>query len=403
MNIDKELDELFSDPLLDIKEGETKLFDMPEDMRRVIKEKKRPDFVAQRKLCEDFDQFRSLFENVQKDLKEGKRSLIRISKTTNLQVGHFYIVAGQMLYLSEIGETKVSTNGLLDGRTRCIYDDGTESNILLQTLRKNVVGDGYAITETEEETNKSFFNESDIHQQDKVTGYIYVLKSLSDDPRIANQKNLYKIGFTTNKVEERVANAQNEPTYLMAPVQIVSSYKIVNMNSHKFETLLHQIIENVNFKITVNDEKGQPHEATEWYVIPLNIIDTIIKKIMDGSIVQYSYNQREECLERHIVKKKSRLDLSGYKVLTLIIKKVYYDAIIRGEKKEEYRELKQTTINKYTFIDETDGKRYLRRYDFLHLFVGYNKDRENAIVEVVDTTYEEGIVVYHLGRIIEVN
>ncbi len=124
---------------------------------------------------------------------------------------------------------------------------------------------------------------------------------------------------------------------------------------------------------------------------------------MDGSIIQYSYNQREMCLERHIVKKQSKVDLSGYKVLSLIIKKVYYDAIIRGEKKEEYRELKQTTINKYTFIDESDGKRYLRRYDFLHLFVGYNKDRENAIVEVVDTTYEEGIVVYHLGRIIEVN
>ena len=403
MDIDKELEELFKDPLLDIPDGERKLFDMPEDMRRVIKEKERPDFVAQRKLCEDFDQFRPLFEQIHLDLKEGKRSLLRISKTTNLQEGHFYLIAGQMLYLSQIGETKKSTNGLLDGRTRCIYENGTESDILLQTLRKNVVGDGYAITETEEEIHSNFFSEKDIHQEDKVTGFIYVLKSLSKDPRIHDQKNLYKIGFSTNKVEERVANAEHEPTYLMAPVKIVSTYKIVNMNSHKFETLLHQVIENVNFKITVNDDNGQPHEATEWYVVPLDIVDVIIQKIMDGSIIEYTYNPREECLERHIVKKQSKLDLKGFKVLTLNIKKVYYDAIIRGEKKEEYREIKQTTINKFTFIDEADGKRYLRRYDFLHLFVGYNKDRENAIVEVVDTTYEDGKVVYHLGRIMEVN
>ena len=403
MDIDKELDELFNDPLLNIEEGEKKLFDMPEDMRRVIKEKKRPEFVAQHKLCEDFEQYRPLFERVHKDLKEGRRSLLRIAKTTNMQEGHFYIVSGQMVYLSEIGDTQKNDNGLMDGRTRCIYENGTESNILLQTLRKGVVSDGYAISETANETDQSFFNDSDIRQQDKVTGYIYVLKSLSKDPRISEQKNLYKIGFTTNNVDERIANAQNEPTYLMAPVQVVSTYKIVNMNSHKFETILHQVIENVNFKITVNDDNGQPHEATEWYVIPLEIIDTIIQKIMDGSIIQYSYNQREMCLERHIVKKQSKLDLSGFKVLTLNIKKTYFDAIVSGEKKEEYRELKQTTINKYTFIDETDGKRYLRRYDLLHLFVGYQKDRESAIVEVVDTTYEDGIVVYHLGQVIEVN
>ena len=91
------------------------------------------------------------------------------------------------------------------------------------------------------------------------------------------------------------------------------------------------------------------------------------------------------------------------KVLTLNIKKQFFDLIVKGEKKEEYRQLKQTTLNKYTYLDETDGKRYLRRYDVLRLFVGYHKDRESAIVEVVDTTYDNGMVVYHLGRIIELN
>jgi hypothetical protein len=72
-----------------------------------------------------------------------------------------------------------------------------------------------------------------------------------------------------------------------------------------------------------------------------------------------------------------------------------------GAKKIEYRELKQTTLNKYTYLDETDGKRYLRRYDALRLFVGYNKDRESALVQVTDITYNKGIVEYHLGLILE--
>ena len=90
------------------------------------------------------------------------------------------------------------------------------------------------------------------------------------------------------------------------------------------------------------------------------------------------------------------------KVLTLNIKKEYFDEIIKGRKKIEYRELKQTTLNRYTYLDESDGKRYLRRYDALRLFVGYHKDRDSALVQVTDTTYQEGIVEYHLGLILEV-
>ena len=89
------------------------------------------------------------------------------------------------------------------------------------------------------------------------------------------------------------------------------------------------------------------------------------------------------------------------KILTLNIKKVFFDQIVKGEKCIEYRELKQTTRNKYTYIDEADGKRYLRRYDALRLFVGYKKDRESALVQVLNTTYNNGIVEYHLGKLLE--
>ena len=122
---------------------------------------------------------------------------------------------------------------------------------------------------------------------------------------------------------------------------------------------------------------------------------------MDGSIVGYTYNPQMQCLEKRIVKSKSTFDTKGLKILTLNIKKMYFDEIMKGVKKIEYRAIKQTTINKYTYIDEADGKRYLRRYDALRLFVGYHKDRESALVQVTDTTYNEGLVEYHLGMILE--
>jgi hypothetical protein len=400
MDIDKELEEIFDDPLLKLNAEEQSLFDIPQDMRRVIA-KKKADYVAQHILCENFEDYKPLFAKVHQELKEGKRSLVKINKTATLAAGRFYYVSGQMLLLEQIGELKKSSNFLPDARTRCIYENGTESDILLQTLRKNVVGDGYAISELQEETESQFFSNKDIATDDKVTGYIYVLSSLSDDPSVKGEKNLYKIGFTTNSVEQRIANAVNDPTYLMSPVKIVASYKVVNLNSQKFEDLVHQLLMTVQYQVVVYDEKGIAHQPQEWFIVPLPVVDVMIKKIMDGTIVGYTYNPQLECLEKRIVKAKSTFDTTGLKVLTLNIKKIYFDEIMSGVKKIEYRELKQSTLNKYTYLDETDGKRYLRRYDALRLYVGYNKDRESALVQVTDTIYHEGVVEYHLGMILE--
>ena len=401
MNIDKELEAIFDDPLLKMSTEEEELFDIPKDMRRVIA-RKQADYVAQHKLCENFADYKPMFEKVHQELREGKRSLVKINKTATLAVGRFYFVAGQMILLEQIGKLKKSSNFLPDARTRCIYENGTEADILLQTLRKGVVGDGYAVSELQEETNGQFYSNSDITIDDNVTGYIYVLSSLSDEPTIKAEKNLYKIGFTTTEVEQRIANAEHEPTYLMAPVKIVASYKVVNLNSQKFEDLVHQLLKPVHYQVVVYDDEGVEHQPQEWFVVPLPVVDIIIQKIMDGSIVGYTYNPQLECLEKRIVKEKSTFDTTGMKVLTLNIKKTYFDEIISGTKKIEYRELKQTTLNRYTYLDETDGKRYLRRYDALRLFVGYHKDRESALVQITDTTYNNGIVEYHLGLILEV-
>ena len=401
MDIDKELEEIFDDPLLKMSEEEEQLFDIPQDMRRVMA-RKQADYVAQHKLCENFEDYKPLFEKVHQELRQGKRSLVRLAKTSSIETGQYFVVSGELVFLESMTNAKWTENVRgRNARTRCIYENGTEADILLQTLRKSVMTDGYMITECSEQTYSQFFKNSDITKDDNVTGYIYILSSLSDNPTIKAEKNLYKIGFTTTKVEQRIANAENEPTYLMAPVKIVATYKVVNLNSQKFEDLVHQLLMAVQYQVVVYDEKGIAHQPQEWFIVPLPVVDVMIKKIMDGSIVGYTYNPQLECLEKRIVKAKSTFDTTGMKVLTLNIKKIYFDEIMSGTKKIEYRELKQSTLNKYTYFDETDGKRYLRRYDALRLFVGYNKDRESALVQVTDITYNEGIVEYHLGMIFE--
>ena len=296
MDIDKELEEIFDDPLLKMSEEEEQLFDIPQDMRRVMV-RKQADYVAQHKLCENFEDYRPLFEKVHQELREGKRSLVKLAKTSSIEIGQFFVISGQLVFLDSMNNAKWTENVRgRNARTRCIYENGTESDILLQTLRKSVMTDGYMITECSDQTYSNFFKNTDISAEDKVTGYIYVLSSLSDDPTIKAEKNLYKIGFTTTDVEQRIANAEKEPTYLMAPVKIVASYKVVNLNSQKFEDLVHQLLKPVQYQVSVYDDEGIEHQPQEWFVVPLPVVDVIIQKIMDGSIVGYSYNPQMECL-----------------------------------------------------------------------------------------------------------
>lgn len=167
MDIDKELEDLFDDPLLDISEKEKSLFDIPEDMQKAQAGRTQPDHYAQRKVCEDFAAFQPGFLKVHQELKEGKRSLVKTSKTDSMQQGAYYVVDGQLLYLACIGEQMTASNGTKDGRTRCIFENGTETDILLQTLRRNVMESGYAITATQEEEDNVFKNPDGVEDGDK--------------------------------------------------------------------------------------------------------------------------------------------------------------------------------------------------------------------------------------------
>lgn len=297
MNIKKELESIFDDPLLEISPQEAALFDLPEEMRQVMKQRNKADYIAHTQPCANFEAYRPLFDKIHHELRTGRRRLDKIVKTASLEAGRYYVVDGQLLYLEQVGNRVKSTNGLPDARTRCIYENGTETDILLQTLRKNVVSNGYAVTLLTEEA-ESFHMPEEVQPDDRCTGYIYVLRSLSTNKEIRSQKNLYKIGVTTQTVEERIARAAQEPTYLMAEVEIIATYKVVNIHSQKLEHLIHNVLKQAQYHVTVIDDQGQEHRPDEWYVVHLSMVEEIIQRIVQGTILGYVYNAKLQCLEQ---------------------------------------------------------------------------------------------------------
>lgn len=402
-----ELDDILDDPIFNLTEEEKSLFSFPESLHVKAKREK-AEYVAQRTVCGDFYKYEPLFKKVQAELKTGKRSLIKYSEKS-LKEGTFYIISGIMVYLESIQwEERNKKMHHPNGRTHLIYENGMESDIKVHTLAKNVYSDGFVITECKE-TDQEAFNEAfQVNTEDQPTGWIYVLRSLATHDEIAGQKDLYKIGYSTTPVESRIKNCEYEPTYLMNRVEIVATWKTFNMNTHKFESLLHQFLASVRYRVKVHDLAGEVHEPQEWFVVPLPIIKSIVNHIITGDIINYRYNPSLQLLEdieqAQTEYESNKVDTSGWAILSLVIKDIYFKQILTGEKTIEYRELKPTRLGSYTWVDK-DGTRYLKKFDALRLYVGYQKDRDSALVEVIDTKYDtdSGIIEYYLGKVLEVN
>ena len=276
------------------------------NLKNIPKKKDKTDFVARRKPCKNFKDYEAKFKEIQKDIKEGKRKLI-IHKEHHLKEGRYFVLDGILLFLEKIDDPIIKefndkTQGKrkrLDPRIRCIFENGMESNMYLRSLGKELYNNGSTVIQSNEEAFKQF-NEgfSPITDEDEATGNIYVLSSLSEKPEIQSIKDLYKIGFSTTSVEERIENAENETTFLMAPVKIVSSYKTFNLNPQKFEDLIHQVFSTRRLDIKVADKEGNLKQPKEWYIVPIRVIEQAIELIINKQIQNYKFDH----LQNKIVK-----------------------------------------------------------------------------------------------------
>lgn len=256
-----------------------------------------PEKIAQRKKCEDFDQFENLFKQCHAELTSGIREARQFTGEQQIKHGHFFVLHGIMVYVSEVGEKEVK-NGKVNARLRCIFENGTESNMLLRSLATELYKDetGRRILDHHDKALEAL---EQIKEEDEKTGYLYVLQSLSQVPEIANTKNLYKIGYSTIPVQERIKNAVEEPTYLMAPVKVISVFECYNLNPQKFELLLHTFFGGSCLDVDVFDKDGKRFSPREWFIAPINIIEAAVQLIINGEIVHYRFDELlHEIVER---------------------------------------------------------------------------------------------------------
>ncbi|CAM3357479.1 GIY-YIG nuclease family protein [Zobellia roscoffensis] len=263
------------------------------------------DFVAHRKAMKnkDFAPYEVKFKEVHKELREGKRKLVNFNYEC-LKPNEYYINNGVMLYLEnvdwekQIQEFKSGIHNRPDGRTKTIFENGTQSEMMFQSLYKVLHENGQMVTNPDYSNEDELFKNANIlNEEDLETGWIYILKSKSKKPEIASITDLYKIGFSTVPVQERIKNAAKEPTYLMADVSIVDGYKCYNMNAQKFEHLLHRFFAEVCLNVDVFDDKGRRITPREWFVVPLPIIEKVIQLILSGEIIKWKYDSQLQTLK----------------------------------------------------------------------------------------------------------
>ena len=261
---------------------------------RTSADKRVADEIAERDKSEDFDRFEPLFAAAQRDLDAGIRTTRPFVRDAGLlkadiTEGQFFILGGQIAYVADVGETFRAPNGETDARLRVVYSNGTESNLLRRSLQRALYKDEAGRRITEPAAGPLFAEDSG--GDDQASGTIYVLRSKSDHPLVvANREVLHKIGVTGGDVSRRIGAAKLDPTFLMADVEIVATYKLFNVNRARLENLIHRVFDPARLNIEVKDRFGNPVVPQEWFLVPLFAVDEAVAKIIDGTITDFVYD-----------------------------------------------------------------------------------------------------------------
>ena len=261
---------------------------------RSAAEKRAAEEIADRMPCADFEHFKPLMGRATANLKAGLlQAKPIVAGDRSIAQGDMFVLDGLIAYVAEVGAPIKLTARELDSRLRVIYSNGTESNLLLRSLQRAFYNDPASRRLVSPQSGQIAFGDT-WEADDVESGTIYVLRSLSDHPYVAEHRALiHKIGVTGGKVETRIANAENEATYLLAKVEVVSTYKLAGINRAKMEGLFHRLFAPARLNVTINDRFGHPVQPEEWFLVPLFVIDEAVQRIRDGTITQYTYEPKE--------------------------------------------------------------------------------------------------------------
>lgn len=266
---------------------------------RSAAEKKAAEEIATRKKCEDFEAFKPMFVEVKKDIDRGIRQIRPFQTMAEIQKGQWFIVGGQVAYVAEVGDEFVTEYDRRDCRLRVIYDNGTESDVLLRSLQRALHRNNAGRRITDLDQGPLFSGE--IEEGDEASGTIYVLRSKSDNPVVAANRNIvHKIGVTGGSIDRRIGNAKLDPTFLLADDEIVATYKLSNIDRAKLETLIQRVFDPVRLNIEIKGRFGNQVVPREWFLVPLFVIDEAVNRIKDGTITDCQYDPGTASLTRAV-------------------------------------------------------------------------------------------------------
>ena len=244
-----------------------------------------PDEIAERKRCEDFYKFQSIFRQSHEKLDALQVEVIPFKQGSQINEGDVFILRGMLCLVDEVGEFS-SSGEPYNPRLRVIFENGTESNLLLRSLAAALYKDehGRRLLSSAEDVEKKLNN---ITHKDKRSGVVYIVRTLSENPILKNVPNLYKIGYTELTVEERTRNAERDTAFLESPIKIVASIECFNMNPQKFESLIHAFLAAQRLVMELTGRDGRKYHPQEWFSVPLDTAREVIRRIIDGTIIQY--------------------------------------------------------------------------------------------------------------------
>jgi len=251
--------------------------------------------VGRHKSCEDFEIFKPLFINVHQDLKSGTRTSRPYKDDATVGEGYFFILAGQLLYIAELGETFIAHGRHKDARLRVIYDNGTESDILMRSLQRALNKDETGRRVSDAVAGPLFTGEPG--DEADASGTIYVCRSKSENEFIANNRQIvHKIGVTKTSVEKRIGSAENDPTFLMSGVTLIATYDLFGIDRNKLEKLIHRFFSTARLNIEIKDRFGRPVIPQEWFCVPFECIEEAVERIKNKTITDYKYDVKSASL-----------------------------------------------------------------------------------------------------------
>jgi hypothetical protein len=254
-----------------------------------------PEEIASRKPCEDFYKFEKLFRDVERGIANRQVQTARFQSERQVNPGDIFILSGLLCYVDGVlkkseGAKRRSVSRVRENpRLRVIFENGVETNILKRSLARALYKDphGRRIIPSADSVVDGFRG---ITSKDHLTGCIYVLASETKSPVLADLKRqgrLVKIGFSTQAVEERIRNAEKDPTYLEAPVRILASLDCYNLNPQKVEHLIHAFLAKQRINMTLISSKGEPYKPTEWFAVDRDTAIAVAQHIVADDIMEY--------------------------------------------------------------------------------------------------------------------